>query len=133
MLLMLLHRWVYHQTNMGKAELFTEATKRNALRRESGLPLLNIPDEIERAQNLLEWKKFRKICAQHKAVRDQIAARIKSELAAKGFDCLSHGERMLLGAKVEIEFHDFLHGIGVKIPSVNGTRYGSANHSAKGS
>lgn len=114
-------------TVSNKAALFTGIAKRNALRRASGLPLLNIRDEIERAQSVLDWKKFREICAQQKAVRDQIAARIKSELAANGFDCLSHGGRMLLGAKVEIEFQDFLRGIGVKIPRVNGTRYGSAS------
>jgi hypothetical protein len=113
------------RTFMSKAELFTDATKRNALRRASGLPLLNIRDEIEKEQNALNWKDFADACQQHKAVRDQIAVRIKADLAAKGFACLSHGGQILLATKVTKEFHEFLRGIGVKIPTVKGTRYGS--------
>ncbi len=109
---------------MGKSELFTKATKRNALRRESGLPLLDIRAVIANDQNVLDWKGFADVCQQHKAVRDRIALRIKAELATKGCDCLSYGGRILLATKVEIEFHDFLRGIGVKIPTVNGARYG---------
>lgn len=111
---------------MGKAELFTESTNRNALRRASGLPLLNIRDEIERQQNALDWKRFVEIRNQHRSVRDQIiAARVKLELRQKGFDCLSHGGRLLLGAKVEAEFLGYLRGLGVKIPKATGTRYGA--------
>ena len=108
-----------------RSELFTAATKRNALRRESNLPLIDIRDEIEKSQNVLDWKNFADVCQQHEAVRNQIEARIKAELAFKGFDCLSYGGRMLLAFKVEKEFHDFLRGIGVKIPTVTGTRYGA--------
>jgi hypothetical protein len=114
---------------MSKADLFTEATKKNALRREAKLPLLNMRDEIEKAQSVLEWKHFAEICAQHAAVRDRLAARMKAELAANGFDCLSFGGRFALNAKVEAEFRDYLRGIGVKIPTMNGIRYGGANPS----
>ncbi len=101
-------------------------TERNALRRQSGLPLLNMRHEIEKSQNVLDWKAFADICEQHKAVRDRIAARIKAELAVEGCDCLSSGGRIMLGIKVEKEFHGVLRGIGVKIPTVTGaTRYGS--------
>ncbi|MCW2286137.1 hypothetical protein M2323_003974 [Rhodoblastus acidophilus] len=111
---------------MGKAELFTEITNRNALRREAGLPLLNIRDEIESQQNAFDWKTFIEIRDQHRAVRDEITARVRLALAAeKGFDCLSHGGRLLLGAKVEAEFLGYLRGLGVKIPKSSGTRYGS--------
>lgn len=114
---------------MSKADLFTEATKRNLLRRDAGLPLLNIREEMAKAQNALDWKHFAEICAQHAAVRDRIAARMKAELAANGFDCLSYGGRFALNAKVEAEFRDYLRGIGVKIPTVKATRYGGANRS----
>ncbi len=118
---------------MTKSELFTAATKRNTLRREAKLPLLNIRDEIEKAQNVLDWKDFADICQQHNAVRDRIAARIRAELAARGRDCLSYGGRILLATKVEIEFRAFLRGIGVKIPKVmTGTRYGSASSGRSG-
>ncbi len=117
---------------MTKSELFTAATKRNTLRREAKLPLLNIRDEIEKAQNVLDWKDFADVCQQHKAVRDRIALRIKAELAARGCDCLSHGGRFLLAFKVDKDFHDYLRGIGVKIPKVKGIRYGSASSGRSG-
>jgi hypothetical protein len=107
-----------------RADLFTAATKRNALRREAGLPLLIIRDEIEKQQNVLDWKNFADICQQNEAVRDRIEARIRAELALKGFDCLSSGGRMMLNIKVQKEFHRVLRGIGVKIPTVKGTHYG---------
>lgn len=119
---------------MSKADLFLQTTKRNALRREAGLPLLNVRDEIEKAQNALDWKNFAEICAQHKPVRDRIAARMKAEFAVNGFDCLSYGGRFALNAMVQAEFLDYLRGIGgVKIPTVTGVRYGGAKQSVKGS
>lgn len=115
---------------MSKAELFTEATKRNALRREAGLPPLNIREEMQKAQDVLDWKNFDEIRAQHKELRDRIAARMKTELAKEGVDCLSFGGRFALNAKVEAEFLDYLRGIGVKIPTVKGVRYGGATRSS---
>jgi hypothetical protein len=69
---------------------------------------------------------FVEIRSQHRVVLDGIAARIKSELAQKGFDCLSHGGRLLINAKVEAEFLGYLRGLGVKIPRATGTRYGAS-------
>ena len=112
---------------MSKADLFTEVTKRNAIRREAGLPLLNIRDEMAKAQSVLDWQNFAEICAQHAAIRSRIAARLKAELLANGYDCLSYGGRFALNAKVEAEFRACLRGIGVKIGENIGTRYGGAN------
>ena len=107
-----------------KAHLFHEVSKRNELRRTSGLPLLNMRDEIEKQQNVLDWKNFADICQQNQAVRDRIETRIRAELAVEGFDCLSSGGRMMLNIKVQKEFHGVLRGIGVKIPTAKGTHYG---------
>lgn len=108
-----------------KSQIFTKTTKRNALRRESGLPPLDIRAEISKEQNVIDLKKFAIICEQHQNIRDQIETRIKAELAMKGFSCLSFGGRLLLKTKVESEFHAFLQGLGVKIPKTIGTPYGN--------
>jgi hypothetical protein len=68
-------RWVIARYNPGvidKAGIFTELTKRNAVGRQSQLPLLDMRDEFDRAVEFTHWK----------AVCDEHADQVRSEVIA---------------------------------------------------
>jgi hypothetical protein len=56
-----------------KSAIYTELTRRNAVRRQAQLPLLDMRDEFNRAVEFTHWK----------AVRDEHARRVRSEVIAE--------------------------------------------------
>ena len=56
-----------------KAAIFTELTRRNAVRRRAQLPLLDMRDELDRAVEFTHWKA---VCTEH-------ADRVRSEVIAE--------------------------------------------------
>ena len=68
---------------MDKAAIFAEITKRNALRREAGLPALDVAAEYRQAVAQAERAVFRTICDQHRHLWDDVLATVTQELRAK--------------------------------------------------
>jgi hypothetical protein len=71
---------------MDRAAIFAETTRRNALRRASGLPLLNIRVEFEHQVALAELQQYRAACdlyAEEKAtIRQQVLAEFREKHGA---------------------------------------------------
>jgi hypothetical protein len=75
-----------------KAAIFTELTRRNAVRRRAQLPLLDMRDELDRAVEFTRWK----------AVWEEHADRVRSEVIAElskrlGGELQSAGGRWAVG------------------------------------
>lgn len=60
-----------------RVQLFADLTRRNAVRRQAQLPLLNIPAEYARAIELFRWKA---ICKHH---RERVQGQVIAELARR--------------------------------------------------
>lgn len=103
-----------------RGEIFTEITNRNALRKESSLPLLDVRAEYEKGLDINDCERFRQICEANAEMQQRVRARICAEMG----DPQSFGGIMALNIKVEREFHDYLRSIGVTIPAVAATKYG---------
>lgn len=99
-----------------RAQIFTELTKRNALRREAGLPLLNLRQELEYQIALDRWKAWEAICEAHADLRAEIRERVRAEYLDKGSTLQSTGGRVLLDIKTEAAFVDELARRGHKRP-----------------
>jgi hypothetical protein len=69
-------RWViarYNSDMIDKAAIFAELTRRNVVRRQAKLPLLDMRDEFDRAVEFTRWK----------AACDEHAHRVRSEVTAE--------------------------------------------------
>ena len=68
---------------MTKAEAFTQATQKNALRRESGLPLYEVRDEMDRisyGEQLIKWRDAtREYAADRQRIIDEVLAEKRAE------------------------------------------------------
>ena len=61
-----------------KATIFTELTRRNAVRRQAQLPLLDMRDEFDRAVEFTHWKA---VCEGHaRRVRSEVIAELSKKL-----------------------------------------------------
>lgn len=100
-----------------KAALFTDLTKRNALRRAAKLPLLDIKAELSRQAESMAWQEA---VRQHEADLVDIRGKVLAELqATRGpdFDTNhSAGARWLIEATVNKRFADFLVSLGFTQP-----------------
>jgi hypothetical protein len=92
-----------------RAAIFAELTKRNAVRREAKLPLLDLHDEFEYAVSLALWDEA---WEQH---ADELR-RIRAEVAAEYGRYQSTAGRMFLGSKFLERAYDFLARYGVYPP-----------------
>jgi hypothetical protein len=82
----------YNLDMIDKAAIFIELTRRNAVRRRSQLPLLDMRDEFNRAVEFTRWK----------AVWEEHADRVRSEVIAElskrlGGELQSAGGRWAVG------------------------------------
>jgi|HigsolmetaGSP11D_1036233.scaffolds.fasta_scaffold00147_19 hypothetical protein len=102
---------------MRKSELFTELTKRNALRREAQLPLLDLRRELQKQEIIEAWKEYYTIQEAYEEKRKSILDRISREYAVKyGVAPDSAGGHWIVLAKAEREFEAYLETIGYKKP-----------------
>jgi hypothetical protein len=109
-----------------RAQIFTELTKRNALRREAGLPLLKLRAEVEHEVALERWREWEAVCEAHADLRAEISERIRAEYRAKGRTLQSASGRALLDLKTEAAFVDEMAKRGhrrPKLPSRNPITY----------
>jgi hypothetical protein len=75
-----------------KTAIFTELTRRNAVRRQAQLPLLDMRDEFDRAVELTRWKT---VCDKH---ADQVRSEVLAELSETfGREPHSAGGRWAVG------------------------------------
>jgi hypothetical protein len=114
-----------------KAAIFTDLTKRNALRRAAGVPALNFKVEYAHALAVAEWQRYQDICASNDALFRQIRTAVAEQLLReKGRDyAASTGGCWLIDAKARKQFEQALAAIGVvkpPVPARNGVVYGEA-------
>ena len=118
-------------TNMGldKAAIFTALTRRNTLRREAGLPLLDLRREFEHEVALARWNEYQAVCDAHADLRAAIEAEVVEELRRKtGRDHrLSAGGRWLISHLTRERFEAAMARMGFcrpPLPGKNLTIYG---------
>ena len=107
---------------LDKAAIFTEITRRNALRREAGLPLLDVRQEFEHAVAVARWDEYRAACDAHADLRAEIQAQVIEELQrSTGRDHrLSVGGRWLIAARTRERFEEAMARMGFRRPSLPG-------------
>ncbi len=114
---------------MDNGAIFTELTRRNALRREAGLPLLDLRAEFAHAVAWARWLEYEAVCEAHKDLFAAIQAEVAEELLrATGSDHRqSMGGRWLIGVRTRDRFEAALARKGFrKLPlcTKNLTIYG---------
>jgi hypothetical protein len=108
--------------------LFTEITKRNALRRQAKLPLLNVRAEMERGLNVEAWRQYHQRWDEHaeryRAIVDSVLAEGRAE---RGPDFgRSWSGRLLVDFKSRKIFERYLAQLGINTPELmGGVQYGS--------
>src|SRR5215212_404836 len=103
---------------MDKAAIFTELTRRNALRREAGLPLLDLRREFDHEVALARWNEYQAVCDAHADLRAAIEAEVVEELRRRtGRDHrLSVGGSWLIAALTGQRFDAALARKGFRRP-----------------
>jgi hypothetical protein len=76
-------RVIVHDARMDKAAIYTEIMRRNALRREAGLPALDVTAEYRHAVAQAERAEFQAICDRHRDLWDEMLTTVTQELRAK--------------------------------------------------
>jgi hypothetical protein len=99
------------------AEYFTIATRKNALRKEAHLPLLNIRDEIARQKYIDYAAEYGDVWESHKVVYDKICVLVREELIGQhGGDWKSVGGITAIHAIAKGRMEDYLRNIGFNPP-----------------
>ena len=114
---------------MDKGAIFAEITRRNALRREAGLPLLDVRQEFEHGVAVARWREYQEACDAQADLRAAIQAEVVEELRRKtGRDHrLSAGGRWLIAARTRERFEAAMARMGFRrppLPGKNLTIYG---------
>ena len=114
---------------LDRAAIFTGLTRRTALRREAGLPLLDVRREFDHAVALARWDEYRAVCDAPADLRAAIEAEVVEELRRKtGRDHrLSVGGRWLIAARTRQRFEAAMARMGFHrppLPGKNLTIYG---------
>ena len=93
-----------------KFALFTGLTKRNALRKEVGLPLLDIRTELAHEVALAEENEFRGVAEAHNAERLMIREQVMADLRAQQGADFGHsaGGRWAINAETNKRFKAYL-------------------------
>jgi hypothetical protein len=95
---------------MDKGTIFHDITRRNALRRAHGLPLLNIRDEYAREVAVAGQRDYQARCDEHAADREAIRQEVLAELRTQhGADFgQTMGGRWAVGALTQKRFAAFI-------------------------
>ena len=114
---------------MDKAAIFTAITRRNALRHEAGLPLLDVRQEFAHGVAVARWREYQAACDAHADLRAAIQAEVVDELRRKtGRDHrLSAGGRWLISHLTRERFEAAMARMGFRrppLPGKNLTIYG---------
>ena len=98
-----------------KAGIFTDLTRRNALRREAKLPLLDIQAEFVHAVEVATWREAREEHAGDIArIREQAEADFRQRHCADGG--LSAGGRWAINYEIMRRIIDLMAAHGVHLP-----------------
>lgn len=104
---------------MDKAVLLADVLRRNALRRQAQLPLLDVRAELEHACMVAQLQDYRAFQDAHKDVLDRIRADVLAELRQRygpefpdGF-----GSRLMLAIRVDERFARYAQTQGMRKPS----------------
>lgn len=89
-----------------KAAIFTGLTKRNALRKEAGLPLLNLRDELAHEVALAAENEFAAVAEEHAGERLMIREQVEADLRQKHGPTFGHtmGGRWAINRETNIRF-----------------------------
>lgn len=109
------------------SELFTEIACRNDIRRQAGLPLLDMRDTIAEEYQRDRLRAFRQAASRHEADYDRIRADVLRELRQQhgpGFG-VSAGGRWAVEIVAEKQFREWMRDRGIVAPEDRQTvRYG---------
>ena len=95
---------------MDRAAIFTEITKRNALRRKAQLPLLDVRAEMAHAVSLAALKEYREFCDQHRDKLEQFRTEVLAEMRERNPNFFGHslGGRLAVGFKARRRFEAWI-------------------------
>ena len=118
------------QLNLDRAAFFTEITKRNEIRRQAQLPLLDVRAEIAHAEALAALKEYDAFCDQYKAKLDEFRAEVLAEeRAIKPTLVTPRGGRLAISVQAQRRFKAWIdETFGITKPAFepkNSIIYGS--------
>lgn len=102
--------------SMDRAAIFTEITRLNALRRESGLPLYNVRQEFDRLVAREEWRAYREYRLTFSGLYEQVRNEVLQERGIADLKTMSSFARMGIGAEVTRRFDAELSKMGINKP-----------------
>ncbi len=116
--------------DLDEAAIFTSLTRRNALRREAGLPLLDVRAEFDHGVALARWEEYQAACDAQADLRATIQAEVVEELRrrTRRDHRLSAGGRWLISHLTRERFEAAMARMGhprPPIPTRNLTIYGA--------
>ncbi len=107
---------------MDRAAIFTEITRQNALRRESGLPLWNVREQFEHRVAQIESRKYMEYRRTFKSLYERIEREVLDKRGFKDRDIKSLGSfaRMGIGHETALIFEAELARMGIQKPKYSG-------------
>lgn len=96
-----------------KAAIFADLTKRNAVRRDAKLPLLDLRTEFERAVSLALWKEAcERFDGEIPRIKQEVIAELQQSRGPEFNEYRSAGARWFIGYKVAERYYALLadHG-----------------------
>jgi len=99
-----------------RANIFTEITRQNALRRQSGLPVYDVRREFERRKAMEEWRQYREHRITHQDLFEDVQRKV---LAERGIEDLKYAgtfTRMWVGNETTKRFEAELARRGIFKP-----------------
>ncbi len=102
--------------SMDRAAIFTEITRLNALRRESGLPLYDVRQEFDRLVAREEWREYSEYRLTFSGLYEQVRNEVLQERGIADLKTMSSFARMGIGAEVTRRFDAELSKMGINKP-----------------
>jgi hypothetical protein len=101
-----------------KAAIFADLTKRNGVRRDAKLPLLDLRTEFERAVSLALWREGReRFDGEIPRIKQEILAELQQTRGPEFDEYRSAGARWLIGYKVAERYYALLANHGYHRPT----------------
>jgi hypothetical protein len=103
---------------ISEAAIFTELTRRNALRREAKLPLLDLRTEFEHAVSLALWKEgHERFDGEIPRIKQEVLAELQQTRGPEFDEYRSAGARWLIGHMVAERYYALLADHGYHRPT----------------
>ena len=101
-----------------KAAIFAELTRRNAVRRDAKLPLLDLRSEFDHAVSLALWKEgCERFDCEIPRIKQEVVAELQQTRGPEFDEYRSAGARWLIGYKVAERYYALLADHGYHRPT----------------